>query len=705
MNAIRIILLGNARVGKSSIIKQLQENKFDQKYHVTITPIKRRKRLEDLSLRKLNLYIFDTVGMENYKNVNRIYMKSNQIALLIYDITNTQSFNDLNYWLNEIMDINQREQIIFSVIANKSDLFEESVISKEEGEEYAKSINALFFETSALDYESIYYMFLNVCEEYLKRNENKENIYNNISNDYIFKKVEYSNGIYIGYLENNKRNGKGRMNYDNGDEYYGEWKNDKKEGTGIMKYDNEDIYNGKWQNDNFINGKITYYNNDEIYDGQIKNNQKNGDGKMTYNNGDFYDGKWKNDKREGYGEMKYNNGDIYEGNWKNNKRNGDGKLIYKKDNKILKGNWIDDQLKHGEIIYSNSEKYEGDINKNKRNGLGKMIINNKVIYDGFWENDKKKGNGKFYYYNGDFYEGLWENDMKNGKGKLKFNEGEYNGNWKNDMKNGKGEIIYKNKTKLEGDFIDDKREGDFIFTDINKNQLEIKFKNDKIIGEGIFRFYNKYKIIKGTFDDNFKLIKGILIDKNSEYEGDLNKEYNKEGKGKLKFKNGKIYEGEFKNDEMNGKGFFCSNEKDYKLLKDNKKKFDNKEIKEIFKLNINDFIFYGEFKNNIQKGNGIKYSTYNNNFFLNNIIYIGNFDKFIKNGKGKVYFTEEIYFDAFWKNDVKIDESQSGIFYLNESKIINETNSNIIWEKKIKKEILFYYGNNILKIISSNEIK
>ena len=676
MNTIPIILLGDGEVGKTSIIRQLQEKKFTQYYRTTITPIRRRKILT-FNSRKLNLCIYDTPGMEIYSEINRIYLKNIKIVLLIYDITNQNSFENLNKWFRQVKEMNNMD-IIFSIVANKCDLYEEQVINKKEGENYAKSINAQYFEVCSLDYESIENMFICISNEFLEKNE-KIN-FEKIKDEIIFVSKKYSNGIYNGYLKNNKRNGKGKMTYDNGNKYDGYWVNDKKQGEGIMEYDNEDIYNGTWENDNFIKGKITYCN-DEVYNGNVKNNEKNG-----------------------YGEMIYYNGNEYKGNWKNNKRNGEGQLIYKKDNKKLKGNWIDDELNYGTIEYSDEEKYNGEIKNNKRNGKGKMVYKNIGIYDGYWENDKKQGQGQFIFNNSNEYNGNWENDKRNGRGKLKFDEGEYDGEWKNDMKNGEGMIIYKNDKVIKGNFINNKREGDFIisFTD-NKNIIEIKFKNDKIIGEGIYKFYKEDKIIKGIFDENYNLIKGKLKEKNSEYEGEFNDEYNKEGNGILKFNNGIIYDGKFKNNQMDGKGFLCSNEEDYKIIKCNKRLFNNQIINEIFKLNINDFIFQGEFRNNIQKGNGIKYSNYNNNFFLNNIIHIGNFDNLIKKGEGKVYFSNESYFDAIWENDEKIDETKSAKFYLNKLKIINETNTTKIWEKKIQKNILFYYGNNKLKNITLTE--
>jgi hypothetical protein len=91
-------------------------------------------------------------------------------------------------------------------------------------------------------------MFICISNEFLEKNE-KIN-FEKIKDETIFVSKKYSNGRYNGYLKNNKRNGKGKMTYDNGNKYDGYWVNDKKQGEGIMEYDNEDIYNGTWKNGN-----------------------------------------------------------------------------------------------------------------------------------------------------------------------------------------------------------------------------------------------------------------------------------------------------------------------------------------------------------------------------------------------------------------------------------------------------------------------
>ena len=132
-------------------------------------------------------------------------------------------------------------------------------------------------------------------------------------------------GIYEGKLKEGKREGKGKMTYDNGDEYNGEWENDKKNGEGIYKYANGDEYEGEW-----------------------KNNKKNGEGIYKYANGDEYDGKWENDKKNGKGTYIYKKSNNYFiGYWKDDKKEGDGEIFIQKNKKNLKGQWKDNKyIKH-----------------------------------------------------------------------------------------------------------------------------------------------------------------------------------------------------------------------------------------------------------------------------------------------------------------------------------------------------------------------
>ena len=103
--------------------------------------------------KKVKLQIWDTAGQERFKNIQASYYKGANGILVVYDITNRESFEHVNSWLIEI-EKNGNKNVYKFLIGNKNDLEEQRVITKEEGEEFA-SINGMdFFETSAkTDYQ------------------------------------------------------------------------------------------------------------------------------------------------------------------------------------------------------------------------------------------------------------------------------------------------------------------------------------------------------------------------------------------------------------------------------------------------------------------------------------------------------------------------------------------------------------------------
>ena len=99
-------------------------------------------------------------------------MKNTDIALIVYDITKRESFEELKTWINNVKESNTNKNVIYGIAANKSDLYEQKVVDKKEGEEFAKNNKALFFETSAKDYDSVENVFIKLTEQYLKNKEN-----------------------------------------------------------------------------------------------------------------------------------------------------------------------------------------------------------------------------------------------------------------------------------------------------------------------------------------------------------------------------------------------------------------------------------------------------------------------------------------------------------------------------------------------------
>ena len=165
---VKFIIIGDKTVGKSCIINQFIEKQFINEYIPTIGSDKIMKEIE-IEGKILNLEIWDTVGQEQYSAVNKIFIKNAQIALIVYDITNRKSFENLNNWYNLIFEINKDSNVIVGVTANKTDLYENQVVDSEEGKNFADEKKISFFETSAKDYESIENVFIQLSKFYINK--------------------------------------------------------------------------------------------------------------------------------------------------------------------------------------------------------------------------------------------------------------------------------------------------------------------------------------------------------------------------------------------------------------------------------------------------------------------------------------------------------------------------------------------------------
>ena len=185
MEPIKMALFGDSCVGKTKIIHQYIENTFDDEHIYNNNNCDRViKEIELKNGIKIKIEILDTVGQLRFRAVNKIFMKLTKIALLIYDITYQESLKSLNEFYSDIKEVNREDNVFFVVVGNKTDLYEKQVISTEMGKEFAHKINALFFEVSAMDNESINNLFYQTVTEYVKTriNFNDDNKNNRNSN-------------------------------------------------------------------------------------------------------------------------------------------------------------------------------------------------------------------------------------------------------------------------------------------------------------------------------------------------------------------------------------------------------------------------------------------------------------------------------------------------------------------------------------------
>ena len=164
----KVILLGESGVGKTCIINQFINGKFDEKLLTTLSAQFCRKKFEFPGDKIISLDIWDTAGQEKFRSLNRIFYKNAKAVVLVYDITDKKSFDEIkNYWYGQIRQ-NCENNVIIAIAANKSDLSDEREVPEDEGVEFANKIEAIYSSTSAKDNTGIKYLFETIAKKMLE---------------------------------------------------------------------------------------------------------------------------------------------------------------------------------------------------------------------------------------------------------------------------------------------------------------------------------------------------------------------------------------------------------------------------------------------------------------------------------------------------------------------------------------------------------
>ena len=163
----KVVLLGEAGVGKTSIISRYVNNTFSDVLMSTTGASFAVKKLEIDPEHKIKFQIWDTAGQERFRSLAKIFYQNAAVAVLVYDITRRDSFQKLkDFWVKELKE-NAPSDIILAVAANKSDNYEFEVVSLKEGKELAQEINAIFKSTSAMLSHGIEDLFKLIGEKFI----------------------------------------------------------------------------------------------------------------------------------------------------------------------------------------------------------------------------------------------------------------------------------------------------------------------------------------------------------------------------------------------------------------------------------------------------------------------------------------------------------------------------------------------------------
>ena len=170
-SGIKVILLGESFVGKTSLINISTGEKFSNTENTTFNANYRPRKFKY----KEEQYIFnlwDTIGQEKYRSLTKMFFNDSQIVILVYDISVKKTFEQLNFWYDQVVESLGKNKFMLAIVGNKKDLFKEEQVKEEEGKKFAEEKNAKFILSSAKSDPLSFNQFLDsIFGEYIENNK------------------------------------------------------------------------------------------------------------------------------------------------------------------------------------------------------------------------------------------------------------------------------------------------------------------------------------------------------------------------------------------------------------------------------------------------------------------------------------------------------------------------------------------------------
>jgi len=163
---LKYLIIGSSGVGKSSLLLRYIDDKYSNEHIVTIGVDFKIKTL-NIKNKKTKINIWDTAGQERFKGITGSYYKGASGVMVVYDITDAESFNKVNDWLIEI-EKNAPNAVYKILIGNKSDLLDDRKITYDQGKDLADTYGMKFIETSAKSSTNVENSFITMTEDIIE---------------------------------------------------------------------------------------------------------------------------------------------------------------------------------------------------------------------------------------------------------------------------------------------------------------------------------------------------------------------------------------------------------------------------------------------------------------------------------------------------------------------------------------------------------
>lgn len=167
----KLLLIGDSGVGKTCVLFRFSEDAYNNTFISTIG-IDFKIRTIELDGKKIKLQIWDTAGQERFRTITTAYYRGAMGIMLVYDITNEKSFDNIKNWIRNIEE-NATTDVETMLLGNKCDAAEKRVVSKEKGEQLAIEYGIKFMETSAKDSINVETAFFSIARDIKAKTEKK----------------------------------------------------------------------------------------------------------------------------------------------------------------------------------------------------------------------------------------------------------------------------------------------------------------------------------------------------------------------------------------------------------------------------------------------------------------------------------------------------------------------------------------------------
>lgn len=174
---LKMLLVGDSNVGKSSLLLRFVDDQFSPSF---VTTVGIDFKIKEIALpstgTKVKLQIWDTAGQERFRTITTAYYRGAMAIVIVYDVTNKQSFAHLAYWVsqieNQVKDGDNKPIVV--IVGNKADLVEQRTVGDIEGRRFAESQGCLFAETSACTGRGVDSVFVELAERILRIKEQQQ---------------------------------------------------------------------------------------------------------------------------------------------------------------------------------------------------------------------------------------------------------------------------------------------------------------------------------------------------------------------------------------------------------------------------------------------------------------------------------------------------------------------------------------------------